>query len=356
MPKYQHRIDSHRLFLVEQRGDTLIVAPKGDPAGFANHNFNLEHAALLALIRNESRKNLLVDLSSSNYFGAKILGAFSDWSDAVEEQGGKFALCELSPDMQELLKIFQFEGRWQQFATREEGSKAIVTETPIEVMRHHWKQSAFLVCAVMIVGMSFLPWREYYLSYLNQRDYQKVQVIWGEMQRLKTQNAPAPEWRKLQRRAQRELAPLVPDLQKRAGRQTRQTELAQYLFFAVQHNILKHLLVKQSRLSLNRPLAAQKERYWIATEIWMEKARLILNGGNPNDINFPTQIAPQQMQPQDPDRPTDEAEPSLEESHGEGPAIAEKPYPILFAPKREDESDRPDSHGEPPSSSVPNGP
>lgn len=365
MPKYQHRIDTHRLFLIEQRGDTLIVSPKGDPAGFANLNFNLEHAALLSLIRKESRKNLLVDLGASNYFGAKILGAFAEWSDVVEEQGGRFALCELSHDMQELLKIFRFEDRWQQFDTREEGIKAIVKETPLEVVRQKWKHLAVVACAAVVLAASFFPWNEYYLSFINQRDYEVVQVIWEDMQQLRAENAPPPEWRKLQNRAHRELTPLISSLEKRAGRRTRQAQAAQHLFMAIKHNILKRLLIKQSRLTLYRPLDTEKEVYWQMTAIHMEKARRILNGENPDTLEF-TDRSFLREGPQAPAPKATESDGASEEPPaGEGgtvpdvvpPAIAEKPHPDLFAPESEEdpESRFPDPDQPQPSGS-PNGP
>lgn len=352
MPKYQHRIDTHQLFLIEQRGDTLIVSPKGDPAGFANLNFNLEHAALLSLIQKEQRKNLLVDLSASNYFGAKILGAFSDWSDAVEAEGGKFALCELSHDMQELLKIFQFEDRWQLFDTREEGIKAIVKESAREVLWHKWKQLAFLASAAVFVGMAFLPWNEYYFRYLNERDYQKVHVIWVEMQELKAQNAPAPEWRKLQNRAHSELAPLLPDLEKRAGRRTRQMQLAQALYFAIRDNILKHLLIKQNRLSLYRPVGPKKEEFWLMTAAHMEIARRILHGEDPDTVEFPNRFALRKaQQTEDGETPPEESEWPTDDPPGNipadvPPAIAEKPNPDTFPPEHEPEPE-PEAEPEP---------
>ncbi len=76
MPKYQHRISLHRLFLVELRGNTLIVSPKGDPA-FANMNFNIEHAAILPLLGKEKYQNVIVDLRF-NYFGRENSGSLSN--------------------------------------------------------------------------------------------------------------------------------------------------------------------------------------------------------------------------------------------------------------------------------------
>ncbi len=56
-------------------------------------NFNIEHAAILALLGKEKYQNVIVDLSASNYFGAKILGAFSEWAEIVYAKNGRFAIC-----------------------------------------------------------------------------------------------------------------------------------------------------------------------------------------------------------------------------------------------------------------------
>ncbi|MCA9072670.1 MAG: hypothetical protein KDA84_27295, partial [Planctomycetaceae bacterium] len=240
---------------------------------------------------------------------------------------------------------FQFEDRWQQFGTREEGIKAIVKETPMQVMRYHWKQMAFLACALVFLGLSYLPWNEYYLRFLNERDYQKIHAVWVDMQKLKAENAPPPEWRKLQNRAHRELTPLVKSLEKRAGRQTRQAQLAQALYMAVQHNILKHLLVKQSRLSLARPLDPKLEVYWQMTAVHMEKARLILVGKNPDRVSFPNTPLPGQSQgnegSEDPNYEFDIFSPDVL------PAIAEKPNSGRFTPGGHGEPLSPGGHGEP---------
>jgi len=317
MPKYQHRIDQHRLFLVEERGDTLIVFPKGDPAGFANLNFNIEHAAVLALLKNGKQKNVLVDLSASNYFGAKILGAFSEWADVVKAKEGKFALCELSSDMKELLHIFQFDEQWQQFETREEAVKEIVTETPLEVVQSHWKSLACLFVAVLFLAAWYSPWQQYYARYVNQRDYETVLAIWEKMQSLTESNASPAEWRKLQNRAHRELAPIVPELGKRAGTQSPQARIAQELLFATRDNILKHLLVKTDRLQLYEPTGPKKEYFWEMTAMHMEKARLLMNGQDASHVKIPSVSAPAKSVKSDVEVPEagDDGDPS--------PAIAE---------------------------------
>jgi anti-anti-sigma regulatory factor len=287
MPKYQHRIDLHRLFLVEERGDTIIISPKGDPAGFANLNFSTEHAALVGLLGKNPPRNVLVDLGGSNYFGAKILGAMSDWESQTEAQGKQFAVCALSDDMRELLRIFDFEDRWKQFPTRESAIKAIVKESPAQAMRSHWRAICVFCLMMLMVGLSFVPWEQYYARYVNEKDYQTVMQIWADMESLKATNAPPAEWRKLQSRAKRELEPMVERLESRAGATTGHGRVAQCLLFATRDNILKRLLVQKDRMDLYRPTSPEKEIFWVHTSIYLEKARRVMNGQDTSDLNFP---------------------------------------------------------------------
>lgn len=334
MPKYQHRIDQHRLFLVEERGDTLIVFPKGDPAGFANLNFNIEHAAVLSLLENKNHKNVLVDLSASNYFGAKILGAFSEWADLAKAKGGKFALCELSSDMKELLHIFHFDEQWQQFETREEAVKEIVTESPLEVIQSHWRSLACLFLALLFLAAWYSPWEQHYARFVNQRDYEAVLAIWEEMQSLKKANASPAEWRRLQNRAHRELKPIVPELGKRAGSQSTQARIAQQLLFASRDYILKRLLIKADRLQLYRPTGPKKEYFWKMAAMHMERARLLMNGQDDSHVERPGVFVPPKQNEsdlleagRDGDPPPAIAEPSRSRSrsHPQRPDPPERP-------------------------------
>ncbi len=331
MPKYQHRIDLHRLFLVEQRGDTLIVSPKGDPAGFANMNFNVEHAALLALLEKDRYQNVLVDFGASNYFGAKILGALCEWADRVESKGGRFAVCELSHDMQELLHIFQFDGTWQQFPTRAEGIGAVVTETQMEKLRMNWKALTFVVCTFLAIGLSFVPWNQIYARHINQRDFETVIGIWDDMEKLRAENAPPPEWRKIQSRARRELPPLIPELDKRGSTKTRQGRIAQHLLFVSRDYILTHLLVQQDRLDQSRPLGPEKEFFWQMGEVHVAKARRLMDGRDPFKVKFPVfGPNPSGAPPETPSHGDGESSAPHANGHADGsedraPAIAESP-------------------------------
>ena len=287
MPNYHHQIDKHLLFPIERRGDTLIVAPKGDPASFANLNFNLEHAALLQLLKTGPYQNLLVDLSGSNYFGAKVLGAIAEWAKRIAERGGQVAVCGASGDMRELLHIYGFELQWPQFPTREAGIKAIVKESSLQSVKRQWKLGVFLLCLVAVVGAGYLI-QPYYSDHVaNQRDYQTILAVWEDMEALKAANAPPVEWRKLEARARGELEPIVDDLEDRAGTHSVEAQAAQCLLRVSKHYILDRLLVERNRLDLDVPSSPIHEIHWKTTAVYLEFARRHLNGEDTSDLALP---------------------------------------------------------------------
>ncbi len=345
MPNYHHQIDKHLLFPIERRGDTLIVTPKGDPASFANLNFNLEHAALLQLLKTGPYQNLLVDLSGSNYFGAKVLGAIAEWAKRIAERGGQVAVCGTSGDMRELLHIYGFEVQWPQFPTREAGIKAIVKESSLQSVKRQWKLGIFLLCLVAVVAAGYLIKPNYSDHVTNQRDYQTILGVWEEMQALKAANAPPPEWRKLQGRARRELEPIVDDLEDRAGTHSVQARAAQCLLRASKHNILNRLLVERNRLDLDVPTNPEDEIHWETTAVYMEFARRHLNGEDVSDLTLPQedynpQDSPEELLPGE-EQPLEGTEPKPE---NELPPESTEPKPENELPPESTEPKTPLEH------------
>lgn len=287
MPSYLHQIDKHVLFPIERRGNTLIVTPKGDPCSFANLNFNLEHAALLEYLKKGPYRNLLVDLSGSNYFGAKVLGAIAEWAKVVVEREGQLAVCGASGDMRKLLHLYGFESQWPLYPTRDGGIKAIVRESSLQSLRRQWKMAAFLVCFLAALGAGYYLQPYFTDRVKNERDYKTIMGIWEEMQVLKAANAPPVEWRKLRRRAKRELEPILDDLNDRAGTQSAQGRAAYCLFQASKNFILNRFLEDIDRLTLDVPTDVKHEFYWQTTAVFLAKAKRHIEGRDDSDLRFP---------------------------------------------------------------------
>ena len=122
-------ISRHFVFPVERKGDTLIITPAGDAGSYAGIDVQGELNQVLRLYDNPRLKNAIVDLSGSNYFGSEIVGAMNCLGSHVRERGGRFAVCEASPDMRAGLHIMKLDTLWPLYDGRREAENAIVTQT-----------------------------------------------------------------------------------------------------------------------------------------------------------------------------------------------------------------------------------
>jgi anti-anti-sigma factor len=115
----------HKVFLAEQEGNTLVVAPRGDAIGFRDSDVAGELKTLCDLAGSPGILNLIVDLGSSDYFGSTMIGAFNQLGNAFRYIGGRIALCDVSPQMDDMLEIMHLKDVWMIFDTRKIALKAM---------------------------------------------------------------------------------------------------------------------------------------------------------------------------------------------------------------------------------------
>jgi anti-sigma B factor antagonist len=108
----------HKVFPAEVEGRTLIVTPRGDSISFRESDVANELNTLLSLIGTPGIVNLVVDLGSAEYFGSTMIGAINQLGARFREIGGKIALCDLSPQMSDMLDIMHLGDVWMKFDTR----------------------------------------------------------------------------------------------------------------------------------------------------------------------------------------------------------------------------------------------
>jgi anti-anti-sigma regulatory factor len=113
------------VFLARLEGNTLVVTPRGDAIGFRDSDVANELRTLLGLAGLPGIVNLLVDLGSSNYFGKTMMTSISELGERFQITGGQTALCEVSPQMTEMLRIMKLEDLWMTFDTRKSALKAL---------------------------------------------------------------------------------------------------------------------------------------------------------------------------------------------------------------------------------------
>lgn len=115
----------HRVFLVESKGETLIVSPTGEAFEFGQSAVISEMNAILELLDEPEVENLVIDLGREEYYGSVIIGAINSMVSHVEGQGGRVATCCASEEMRSVIKIMGLTEHWPEFPSRRKALKAV---------------------------------------------------------------------------------------------------------------------------------------------------------------------------------------------------------------------------------------
>ena len=72
---------------------------------------------------------VVLDLSSTQFFGSSFIEIlFRLWTKLQAREGGKFAICGLTPHCLDVLKITHLDTLWRLAATRDEAVSAVATD------------------------------------------------------------------------------------------------------------------------------------------------------------------------------------------------------------------------------------
>jgi anti-anti-sigma regulatory factor len=116
---------THRVFLVEAKGDTLIVTPTGEAFEFGHTKVIGELNTILDLVDEDVPQNLVIDLGRERYFGSVIIGAINSMVNKVLDLGGRAATCNASTEMERVITIMNLSDRWPNFPNRKKALKAV---------------------------------------------------------------------------------------------------------------------------------------------------------------------------------------------------------------------------------------
>ena len=204
-------LDRHSLYPVEIFGDTLVVIPRGDAAGFNPTAVNHEMATVMELAQSPGVTHLIVDFSGANYFGSIVLGGLVQLAQAVKKRGGRTAICQASQDMQDILRIMKLDALWEAFPDRATALRRIAK---VPVRQQLWamrKPAGILVTIVLLVAAyMFYPRPNY-----GQMYYEQVSELWREYQE-RNQMAGEEEWRHFTDRSTKKMKPMIDHINRRS--------------------------------------------------------------------------------------------------------------------------------------------
>ena len=115
----------HKVFLVEAKGDTLIVSPTGEAFEFRHSLVISEMNTILDVLEDPEVQDLVIDLGREEYYGSVIIGAVNSMVNKVLDRGGRVATCNASEEMQNVIRIMNLTERWLNYPSRRKALKAV---------------------------------------------------------------------------------------------------------------------------------------------------------------------------------------------------------------------------------------
>lgn len=118
-------VQFHKVFKVEQEGETVVVIPQGHPIAFRYNEIHVEANAVIRLLDDAGLKNVVLDFSVADYASSMILGAMIRMARKVTNEGGQAVMCHANENMLDILTTMNLIKLWPYYATREEAVAAI---------------------------------------------------------------------------------------------------------------------------------------------------------------------------------------------------------------------------------------
>lgn len=201
----------HQVYLVEQLGDTLVVIPRGDAAGFSTAAVNTEMQVILTLVESGATQHLVIDLSVGNYLGSVVLGALVQLGNKVKNRGGRIAMAAPSNDMQDILRLMKLDQMWEMFHSR---SAAIRSIARVPLKDRLWARRRWL-SAVGAIGVGVLLYRYMPRPRYGRAEYRVVNQLWQELEQQRS-SATQADWLALHESTREKLKPIIADLEARS--------------------------------------------------------------------------------------------------------------------------------------------
>lgn len=199
----------HRVFHVSYKGDTLVVVPRGDAAGFSPLEFRIEFNRIQRILEETDLTNLVIDFGNARYFGPTVMDAMVELGNRVVRDGGQTVFCSVSDDMLTGLKIRHVDEGWPVYETRQAALRAIARES--------WKQKLYAnagiaaTAAVLLVGG--LIYQYYPFTNPDVAHYETVVRIWDRYHELHQRNSSPDEFDSFRAAALQDLEGLVSRLE-----------------------------------------------------------------------------------------------------------------------------------------------
>lgn len=277
-------LDRHSLYPVEIFGDTLVVSPRGDAAGFNPTAVNHEMATVMELAQSPGVTHLIVDFSGANYFGSIVLGGLVQLTQTVKKRGGRTAICDASQDMQDILRIMKLDALWETFPNRGTALRRIA-KIPIQQQLWGMRKPAGILAGLLLViaVYIFYPRPNYGQIY-----YEQVNELWREYQDRHAM-AGEDEWGRFSDRSTKKMKPMVDHINRRS--KAGQMKTSELFLLYVMRDCWPRMLRRDTQEATAATEAAQRFLRCVEAEAEGRPVDKSMLGGHPGDIFSPPKKA-----------------------------------------------------------------
>jgi anti-sigma B factor antagonist len=115
------------VFTRESHGNILVLSSMINLGNLQEAEIVQDVAELLELVNQPGSVplNLIIDLADGEYLGTALLGAIVRLWKRVAQRGGRLALCHVSANIVQILRVTKLHAIWPIYGTRDEALSAI---------------------------------------------------------------------------------------------------------------------------------------------------------------------------------------------------------------------------------------
>jgi anti-sigma B factor antagonist/stage II sporulation protein AA (anti-sigma F factor antagonist) len=117
----------NNVFDTQIQGNTIIVLPLRNISSLADESVRAEWDEVLKRARPAQINRVVFDFGNIEYFGSTMLEAMLALWKQVRQRNGKMAICNVSPESEEVLRLAKFDSLWPIFPSRAEALNEVST-------------------------------------------------------------------------------------------------------------------------------------------------------------------------------------------------------------------------------------
>jgi anti-anti-sigma factor len=105
-------MNAQEIISVQRSREALIFTPSRDIGAFADAQVEEEMLELLEQIGTSGVRHLVIDFEACPYFGSTMLRAMARFWRRLSEFGGRMALCNVTSEGAEVLRVTKLDTIW----------------------------------------------------------------------------------------------------------------------------------------------------------------------------------------------------------------------------------------------------